>query len=327
MFGTRAPKFTQKDVVGLAGKVYLVTGSTSGIGLELCKVLYSKHATVFLAGRNHQNGEKAISEIQSASLNSKGTLKFIYVDLSDLSTIRPAAEEILAQAERLDVVWHNAGVAKTIADQTKQGLELNLCVNTIAPWLLQSFLTPLMSKTSEMPSTQKDTVRVIWVGSSGHSNSPRNGGILWEDINFQHGWHGNKFEALLRQKGTFWKYGQSKTANIAMGLEAAKRWAGKGVLSLTADPGWITDTNIQQGHPKWVIYCTRLFMHPIEWGSINYLFAGISPEISEERYNGKYIIPWCRIGTSPRDDINRMLPENGEMLWEYCEEVCKDYMR
>ncbi|KAH0605720.1 uncharacterized protein H6S33_004177 [Morchella sextelata] len=261
MFGTRAPKFTQKDVVSLRGKVYVVTGGASGIGLELCKVLYSKHATIFLAGRNHQNGEKAISEIQSASLNSKGTIKFIYVDLSDLSTIKPAAEEILAQTERLDVVWHNAGICKVKADQTKQGLELNLSVNTIAPWLLQSFLTPLMSKTSEMPSTQKDSVRVIWVGSSGHANSPYNGGILWEDINFQNGWHGNRMEALLRQEDTFWKYGQSKTANIAVGIEAAKRWAGKGVLSLTADPGWITDTNILPEHSKWIISCIVAIIH------------------------------------------------------------------
>jgi len=86
------------------------------------------------------------------------------LDLNDLSTIKGSAQAFLTEENRLDVVWHNAGVMMPPSgSKSKQGYELQLGTNVIAPWLFQSFLTPLMQRTAALPDTPKDSVRVIWV--------------------------------------------------------------------------------------------------------------------------------------------------------------------
>lgn len=107
-----------------------------------------------------------------------------------------------------------------------------LGTNAIGPWLFQHFLTPLLQKTAAMPGTTKNSVRVVWVSSSGHSQAPLNGGILWDDINFNRTYQGGGLEARLTMNGAWIKYGQSKAANIILGAEAARRWADSGVMSL-----------------------------------------------------------------------------------------------
>lgn len=96
--------------------------------------------------------------------DTSGRLKFLNLDLNDLSTIKGSAQAFLNEESRLDVVWHNAGVMMPPSgSKSKQGYELQLGTNVIAPWLFQSFLTPLMQRTVTLPDTPKDSVRVIWV--------------------------------------------------------------------------------------------------------------------------------------------------------------------
>lgn len=127
------PELTEKSLPDLSGKVYIVTGGASGVGFELCKVrtarslvlvsprspnvtcghtqiLYFKNSTVYIAGRSATNGETAIEAIKKEHPTSTGTLKFLQIDLSDLATVKPAAEEFMRQESRLDVLWHNAGI-------------------------------------------------------------------------------------------------------------------------------------------------------------------------------------------------------------------------
>lgn len=88
------------------------------------------------------------------------------LDLSDLSTIKGSAQAFLSAENRLDVVWHNAGVMMPPSgSKSKQGYELQLGTNVIGPWLFQSFLAPLMQQTAALPDTPKDSVRVIWVNT------------------------------------------------------------------------------------------------------------------------------------------------------------------
>lgn len=74
------------------------------------QILYLKNSTVYVAGRSATNGETAIEAIKKEHPTSTGTLKFLHIDLSDLATVKPAAEEFMRQESRLDVVWHNAGI-------------------------------------------------------------------------------------------------------------------------------------------------------------------------------------------------------------------------
>jgi retinol dehydrogenase-12 len=110
------PKFTDKDLPSLVGKVYIVTGAASGIGYELTKILYLKGATVYIAARSQARCDGAVeqllSETKSISGDEKthGTLGTMVVDLSDLRTIRPGVESFLKKESRLDVLVHNAAV-------------------------------------------------------------------------------------------------------------------------------------------------------------------------------------------------------------------------
>jgi retinol dehydrogenase-12 len=109
------PKFTDKDLPSLAGKVYIVTGAASGIGYELTKILYLKGATVYIAARSQARCDGAVEQLLSETKSisgdeNTGTLGTMVVDLSDLKTIRPGVESFLKKESRLDVLVQNAAV-------------------------------------------------------------------------------------------------------------------------------------------------------------------------------------------------------------------------
>lgn len=87
-----------------------MTGGYAGVGFELCKILYAHNATVYVAGRSSSKAEKAIAQIKEASPETSGRVEFLNLDLSDLSTIKPAVQSFTAQQQRLDVLVNNAGV-------------------------------------------------------------------------------------------------------------------------------------------------------------------------------------------------------------------------
>lgn len=91
--------------------MFIVTGGYGGVGFELCKILYAHNATVYIAGRSSSKAEKALEALKKASPNSNGRVEFLSLDLSDLSSIKPAVESFNAQQQRLDVLVNNAGVS------------------------------------------------------------------------------------------------------------------------------------------------------------------------------------------------------------------------
>jgi NAD(P)-dependent dehydrogenase (short-subunit alcohol dehydrogenase family) len=108
-----SPKFTDKNLPSLKGKVYIVTGGASGVGYELAKILYVAGGTVYIAARSIPRCEGAIEKIKSETGTSKeknGQLKSMVVDLADMTTLKPAAEKFMREESRLDVLVHNAAV-------------------------------------------------------------------------------------------------------------------------------------------------------------------------------------------------------------------------
>jgi retinol dehydrogenase-12 len=104
------PTFTAKSLVDLSNKVYLVTGSTSGVGLALCRILYTLHATLYIGARSPQKYHDTVAALKKACPDSKGALKPFIADMADLSSIKPAVENFLKEEGRLDVLFLNAGV-------------------------------------------------------------------------------------------------------------------------------------------------------------------------------------------------------------------------
>ncbi|KAK6439368.1 hypothetical protein LTR95_004435, partial [Oleoguttula sp. CCFEE 5521] len=110
------PTLTEASVPRQDGRVFIVTGGASGVGLELSRILYHAGGKVYIAGRSAQNGQKAITKIKAekpdvSPKGPPGELAFLQVTLDDLTTIKDAVEKFIAAETRLDVLFNNAGVS------------------------------------------------------------------------------------------------------------------------------------------------------------------------------------------------------------------------
>ena len=96
------PTLTEANLPSQHGKVFIVTGGASGIGFELCTILYQSGGKVYLAGRSEANAQSAISRIKALSTKTPGELTFLSLSLDDLRTIKPAVEAFTAAESKLE---------------------------------------------------------------------------------------------------------------------------------------------------------------------------------------------------------------------------------
>ncbi|KAK6075272.1 hypothetical protein SCUP515_06049 [Seiridium cupressi] len=279
------PTFTEKDLPDLKGKVYIVTGAAAGIGLELARMLYGKNGTVYIATRSVEKINRAFGNIKASYPNSQGTLQELVLDLANLATIKPAVQKFLAQEQRLDVLFHNAGVMVTPVDaKTVQGHELQLGTNTIGPFLLTRLLEPILVSTAKQSPT--GSVRIVWVASIIALGTPK-GGVVWDKQ--------LDGPTLLDSPGA--NYMQSKAGLVFLAHEYARKLGKEGILSMSLHPG-LTKTELQRHMPAPVRALMGIVFKGPEAGALTEIFAGFSPEITQEN-NGRYIIPWGRFGPLP----------------------------
>lgn len=231
-------------------QVFLITGAAAGVGIELAKILYSKHGTVYIATRSLPKITLAKETIRTAHPSRKGRLEHILLDLSDLSTIRPAAEEFLAKENRLDVLFHNAAVMNTPREATsRQGHELQMATNALGPHLLTTCLEDVLGRTAEREkgSGREGGVRVVWL-SSFLAGIPK-GGVVFD---------GEGRPTVLKQ--TRMNYMQTKVGNIYLCHEWMVRMRDTGVVNVVVHPGFIK-TELQRNNP-WLgtfMVCYPLF--------------------------------------------------------------------
>lgn len=192
-----------------------MTGSNTGVGKELASILYGANATVYVAARTESKATAAINSIVSAHSSSKGTIHFLKLDLSDLSTIQASANEFLAKESKLDVLWNNAGIMVPGAKSGKsaQGHELQYATNVLGPYLFTKLLCPLLEKTAV--TSPRGSVRVCWAGSLGVDlGSPKGGVIFEEDGSLKYRGEGGGGD----------EYAISKTGNFFLGYEFGKKY-------------------------------------------------------------------------------------------------------
>lgn len=119
-------------------KTILITGATDGIGLETAKLLVAEGHKVLLHGRNPEKLENTVKAFGSDNTES------YLADLSRMEEVEALAKAIADKHDQLDVLINNAGVFKTGAPLTADGLDVRFAVNTIAPYLLTKRLLPLI---------------------------------------------------------------------------------------------------------------------------------------------------------------------------------------
>jgi NAD(P)-dependent dehydrogenase (short-subunit alcohol dehydrogenase family) len=209
----------------LAGKTILITGCSSGIGIETARALKATGAHVFCTARNLPKGRSALS-----SLLEPGKLDLLPLDLNSLSSVRAFASAFLAASNnQLNILINNAGVMATPEGKTEDGFETQFGTNHLAHFLLFQLLKPalLVSSTPELHS------RVIMLSSMGHRTAPID------------------FENIMLTGGAYtpWRaYAHSKTANIYMANEIERRYGVQGLHAVSLHPGGIS-TGLQDHLP------------------------------------------------------------------------------
>ncbi|KAF7561406.1 hypothetical protein G7046_g2735 [Stylonectria norvegica] len=310
------PHFTEGDVPDLTGKVCIVTGSNTGVGAEVAQVLYSKNATVWVAARNAAKSQKAIDNIKQRHSSSQGALKFLQLDLSDLTTIEGSVKEFLAAENRLDLLFNNAGVMNPPeGSKTKQGYELQLGTNCVGPFLFTKLLTPVLKSTAQ--AAPKDSVRVIWVSSSAADGFSPLGGVDLENLDYH------------QPRNTYQQYGISKAGNYYHNTEFARRTKLDGIVSVALNPGNL-HSDLDRTASWWLYYGRKVTCYPPINGAYTELFAAFSPEITIEK-TGTWVVPWGRFLPIRQDLQKGSLAESeggtgiAARFWAWSEEQVKPY--
>ncbi|RSL59259.1 hypothetical protein CEP54_007383 [Fusarium duplospermum] len=312
-----SPTFTETSLPSLSSRVYIVTGATSGVGLELAKILYSSSATIYIAARTSSRIASAIQAIQSEFPDSTGRLESLSVDLSDLSTIPTAASEFLSKESRIDGLVLNAGVmTPPDGSKTQNGHELQMGTNCLGGYLLMRSLEDMLVSTAKI--AQKGTVRVVWLASTLQTGTPK-GGIIWDETMTAPKVVSNQME----------NYMMSKVGNVFLAHETAKRLGREGVVSVSVNPGFMK-TELQRHMPGPVSFMMGLVFKGAKFGAYSELFGLLSPDVTSDR-NGAFIVPWGRFGCLP-EDIKQAVKskEQGgtgtsEMFVEWCEKETRGF--
>ncbi len=273
------------------GKVVLITGGTSGIGKAAATALAAMGANVIVTGRSKERGEGAVEEIRRES--GSETVSLMLADLGVQAEVRRLAEEFEERYDRLDVLVNNAGLVQSERTETSDGIETQLAVNHLAPFLLTNLLLDLLKKSA--PS------RIITVSSDGH----RWGKMDLDDLQSK------------RRYRAFPVYGMTKLANIMFTHELAERLEGTGVTANTLHPGGVNTNfgNNNSGLTTLLFRAFKPFMRSPEQGADTVIYLASSPEV--EGMTGKYLAD--RKVKAPSDAAYDETTR--KRLWEASEEL------
>lgn len=210
-------KSTTDDVlagVDLSGKRFLVTGVSAGLGVETARALVAHGADVVGAARDLAKAEGATAVVRDAAKAGGGSFELIQLDLASLASVRAAADALIADGRKFDVVITNAGVMAAPFGKTEDGFETQFGTNHLGHFTFVNRIASLI----------KDGGRLVSLASSGHRFSDVN----LDDPNFDNG----DYEPWAA-------YGRSKTANILFAVEFDRRHKDRGVRATALHPGGI----------------------------------------------------------------------------------------
>ncbi len=278
----KEPALTKLD-----GKTVLITGATSGIGLEAAVALAKMGARVGITGRDRARTEAAAADIRGRSGSQK--IDLFLAEFASQSEVRRLADEVRGRYDRLDVLVNNAGGVYADRTLSPDGIESTFAVNHLAPFLLTNLLLDLL---------ERSRARIVNVASV----AQKRGKLHWDDLELSKGYFVMK------------AYGQSKLANVVFTKELSRRIAGTGVTANCLHPG-VVATNIWSKAPWYVrpllkAYAAVAMISP-EAGARPIVHLAASPEV--EGRSGLFIhedLREHRVNPVAED------PAVGARLWE-----------
>ncbi|WP_326727237.1 SDR family NAD(P)-dependent oxidoreductase [Streptomyces phaeochromogenes] len=204
------------DGIDLTGKLAIVTGGYSGLGLETTRALTKAGARVVVPARRRPVAEEAVAGLGGVEVDE--------LDLGDLDSVRAFAERFLASDRTIDILIDNAGIMACPETRVGPGWEAQFATNHLGHFALVNRLWPALAAGG---------ARVVSVSSAGHHNSD----IRWDDPHWRQGY--DKWEA----------YGQAKTANVLFAVQLDALGKDSGVRAFSLHPGGIL-TPLQRHLPK-----------------------------------------------------------------------------
>ncbi|MFF1318348.1 SDR family NAD(P)-dependent oxidoreductase [Streptomyces chartreusis] len=301
-FGANSTADEVLEGIDLTGKLAVVTGGYSGLGLETTRSLTKAGARVVVPARRRAAAEEALAGLDGVEVDE--------LDLGDLESVRGFAERFLASGRTIDFMIDNAGIMACPETRVGPGWEAQFATNHLGHFALVNRL---------WPAIEPGGARVVSVSSRGHHFS----GIRWDDVHWRQGY--DKWEA----------YGQAKTANVLFAVHLDRLAADRGVRAFALHPGGII-TPLQRHLPKaemvergWIdeqgnVLNPEGFKSP-EQGAATQVWAATSPQL--DGMGGVYLED-CDIAEPAVDGAERSGvkawatdPEQAARLWALSAEL------
>jgi NAD(P)-dependent dehydrogenase (short-subunit alcohol dehydrogenase family) len=298
-----ADRWTAADIPDQSGRVAIVTGANSGLGLATARDLARAGATVVMTSRDAAKGERAAASVRASVPNA--ALEVEPLDLADLASMRSFAARVGVAHDGIDLLINNAGIMAAPRRLTKDGFESQFGTNHLGHFALTGLLLPALLKAP--------APRVVTVSSHLH----RRGTMHFDDLQGE------------RKYDRWGAYGQSKLANLMFCFELARRAteAGTPLLSLAAHPGYAS-TNLQfaasdRFYEKAIGWVgNRLIAQSADMGALPTLYAATFPDLPGGTFVGPggraqqrgYPIVVTAAGKAYEEDDWRRLWEVSEQL-------------
>lgn len=265
----------------------LVTGANSGIGKAIALELARRGDRVLAACRSRSRGREAREEIRRRAGSDE--VHLLLADLASQDDVRELAGDVEERFDRLDVLIHNAGVYTSERRTSADGLELQLAVNYLAPFLLTRLLSPRLR--------QSAPARIVTVSSMEH----RLGRIHFSDLQLEERYSGGR------------AYRQSKLATVLWTRELARRLEGTGVTANAVHPG-VAFTKLVYRISS-LSRLVKWFLKSPDEAAEGPVYLATSPEV--EGVSGGYFRGTRRVRPSRRARD----PEKARRLWRVSEEL------
>jgi NAD(P)-dependent dehydrogenase (short-subunit alcohol dehydrogenase family) len=284
--------------IDLTGKRAIVTGASSGIGIETARALAGAGAQVTLAVRNTAAGAGAAADI--AATTGRGDIAVASLEVTDPASVAAFAA---TWDGPLDILVNNAGVMMTPEQRTPQGWELQFATNHLGHFALARALHGALAAAG--------SARIVVVSSMGHLYSP----VVFDDIQFRF----RPYDPLLA-------YAQSKTAGILFAVGATARWAADGITANALNPGAIA-TNLQR-HVGGRLRTPAERQKTPEQGAATSVLLATSPDL--EGIGGRYFDDGNEAPPVDHRDADAtgvaayaLDPANADRLWDVSEALLR----
>jgi len=263
---TNGHKWSESDVPDQSGRVAVVTGSNTGLGLDTARVLARRGAQVVLAVRNADKGNAAAEQIRQSVPKAQVTVQ--QLDLGSLDAVRTASAELRAAHPRVDLLINNAAVAFPPKTTTPDGFELQFATNHLGHFALTGLLLESMLGV--------DGARIVVVASLDHKLG---GAIHFDDLQWERRYSG----ALA--------YAQSKLANLMFCYELHRRLSRSGapLIAVTAHPGYTKSDlfrNMAKPVQAMMKFSDRFIGQDPAKGALPQLYAATMPDVRGGQYWG-----------------------------------------